>query len=98
MTGTICRMREGREAEVEQDTPQYWFPVKRYGWGWGLPIRWQGWVALALYLGSIYAGVRYFPPRDSVAGFLVWLAIATIVFVAVVAWKGERPLAWRWGD
>jgi hypothetical protein len=83
---------------VEQDTPQYWFPVKRYGWGWGLPVRWQGWVALALYFGSIYAGVRYFRPRDSVAGFLVWLAIATIIFVAVVAWKGERPLAWRWGD
>lgn len=64
---------------MEQDRPQYWFPVKRYGWGWGLPVRWQGWVALALYFGSIYAGVRYFRPRDS------------------VAWKGERPLAWRWG-
>ena len=98
MTGTICSIGEGREADVEQDTALYWFPVKRYGWGWGLPVRWQGWVALALYLGSIYAGVRYFRPRDSVAGFLVWLAIATIVFVAVVAWKGERPLAWRWGD
>jgi hypothetical protein len=83
---------------VEQDTPQYWFPVKRYGWGWGLPVRWQGWVALALYFGSIYAGVRYFRPRDSVAGFLVWLAIATIVFVAVVAWKGGRPRARREGD
>jgi hypothetical protein len=91
-------MKEARETEVEQDKPQYWFPVKRYGWGWGLPVRWQGWVALALYFGSIYAGVRYFRPRDSVAGFIVWLAIATILFVAVVAWKGERPLAWRWGD
>ena len=98
MTGTICRMGEGREADVEQDTPQYWFPVKRYGWGWGLPVRWQGWVALALYLASIYAGVRYFRPRDSVAAFLVWLAITSILFVAVVAWKGERPLDWRWGE
>jgi hypothetical protein len=91
-------MGEGREADVDQDTPQYWFPVKRYGWGWGLPVRWQGWVALALYFASIYAGVRYLRPRDSVAGFLVWLAIASIVFGAVVAWKGERPLAWRWGE
>jgi hypothetical protein len=21
-----------------------WFPAKRYGWGWGLPCCWQGWV------------------------------------------------------
>ena len=34
-------------------TPQYWFPAKTYGWGWGLPITWQGWLvflaALALF-------------------------------------------------
>ena len=83
---------------MEQDKPQYWFPVKRYGWGWGLPVRWQGWVVLALYFASIYAAVRYSRPRESVTAFIVWLAIASILFVAVVAWKGERPLAWRWGD
>jgi hypothetical protein len=21
---------------------KYWFRTKRYGWGWGLPITWQG--------------------------------------------------------
>jgi hypothetical protein len=20
---------------------RYWFPAKRYGWGWGLPPRWR---------------------------------------------------------
>jgi hypothetical protein len=20
----------------------FWFPAKRYGWGWGLPVKWQG--------------------------------------------------------
>lgn len=25
----------------------YWFPAKRYGWGWGLPSSWQGWVVLS---------------------------------------------------
>jgi len=24
------------------DRPTFWFPVKRHGWGWGLPVRWQG--------------------------------------------------------
>ncbi|HTS17465.1 MAG TPA: hypothetical protein VMP11_07825 [Verrucomicrobiae bacterium] len=23
-----------------------WFRAKRYGWGWGLPCAWQGWVVL----------------------------------------------------
>ena len=26
---------------------KYWFPAKRYGWGWGLPSTWQGWIVLA---------------------------------------------------
>jgi uncharacterized membrane protein len=72
--------------DVEQDTPQYWFPVKRYGWGWGL------------YFASIYLGIRYLDPRDNVGGFLLVLAIATVVLIAVCAWKGEKPLAWRWGE
>jgi hypothetical protein len=82
---------------MERSKPQYWFPVKRYGWGWGLPVRWQGWVVLLLYFTLIYIGIRYFRPRDNVAGFLVSLAFASLLLVAVVAWKGEKPLAWRWG-
>lgn len=27
---------------------KYWFPAKRFGWGWGLPSAWQGWVVLLL--------------------------------------------------
>jgi hypothetical protein len=25
-----------------------WFIAKRYGWGWGLPCAWQGWVVFAV--------------------------------------------------
>ncbi len=28
------------------DQPRYWFPAETYGWGWGLPITWEGWVVL----------------------------------------------------
>lgn len=82
---------------MEQDKPQYWFPAKRYGRGWGFPVRWQGWLVMALYFASIYFGIRYFHPRDNPAGFILLLAIASAVLIAVVVWKGERPLAWRWG-
>ena len=76
---------------------QYWFPAKRYGWGWGIPVTWQGWLVLLLYFALIYFGIQYFRPRNNVAGFLVALALASIALVMVVAWKGEKPLAWRWG-
>ena len=35
----------------------YWFPTRKYGWGWGLPTRWQGWLvygAALLLLISIF--------------------------------------------
>ncbi len=28
----------------------YWFTAKLYGWGWGLPTCWQGWVVLHAYV------------------------------------------------
>jgi len=79
------------------DQPAFWFPVKRYGWGWGLPVRWQGWVVFASYLLLTLAGINYFRARDSVAGLLIYLLVLTAVLVAVVVIKGERPAGWRWG-
>ena len=40
--------------------PGFWFPVKRYGWGWGLPVRWQGWAVFVLYATLLYAGFYVF--------------------------------------
>jgi hypothetical protein len=28
---------------------KYWFPAKRYGWGWGIPNVWQGWLVLFVF-------------------------------------------------
>ena len=28
----------------------YWFPARKYGWGWGLPSTWQGWFVLDIYI------------------------------------------------
>jgi hypothetical protein len=79
------------------DKPTFWFPVKQYGWGWGLPVRWQGWVVFASYLALMYAGIQYFRPQRNMAGLLVYLAILTVVLIAIVVAKGERPAGWRWG-
>lgn len=34
---------------VFENDDEYGFPAKRYGWGWGLPVAWQGWLVIALY-------------------------------------------------
>ncbi len=79
------------------DQPRFWFPVKRYGWGWGLPVRWQGWVVLAAYLALVYAGIHYLKPQRDVLGMSLYMSLITVALIAIAAIKGERPVRWRWG-
>jgi hypothetical protein len=75
---------------------EYWFPAKRYGWGWGVPLTWQGWATLAAFLGLIVAGVFIFPPARERISFLVYVAVLSVVLVGICWLKGEPP-RWRWG-
>jgi len=74
----------------------YWFPAKRFGWGWGLPIRWQGWVALAIYVAIVIAGAIEFPPARNTSAFAAVVLLSSFLFGLVCWWKGE-PARWRWG-
>jgi hypothetical protein len=82
---------------MDTSKPRFWFPVKQYGWGWGIPVRWEGWAVLLLYIAIIGMAGNYFRSRDDVASFLITVALATAILLAVAAWKGERPVKWRWG-
>lgn len=42
---------------MPNDSNEYWFPAKRYGWGWGFPSRWQGWMVLAIYAVLLVVGI-----------------------------------------
>ena len=77
--------------------PPYWFPTKRYGWGWGLPIRWEGWVVLGVYLALFPLGFLLFPPNERLVEFMVYTHVITLVLISVCWRKGEPP-RWRWGD
>jgi hypothetical protein len=76
---------------------RYWFPAKRYGWGWGLPRTWEGWLVLAAFVALIVASAWLFPPR-AVPGsyFTCVLVLAALLFV--VCWLTGEPPRWRWGD
>src|SRR5215475_4273432 len=73
---------------------EYWFPAKRYGWGWSLPSTWQGWFVLLAYL-AVVSGLVYFVPPPSVLFYGLLLG-ATVLFGCVCWLKGEPP-RWRWG-
>jgi hypothetical protein len=73
-----------------QTTARYWFPAKRYGWGWGLPSAWQGWLVLAAYLAAVTVPAVLLPER--LKGWtLAALVVATPTFVWVCWKKGEPP-------
>ncbi len=76
---------------------RYWFPAKRYGWGWGPPSTWQGWVVLlGFILSATIVGVVFTPdvhPFRFGAGILI-LSGALILICYL---KGEPP-SWRWGS
>jgi drug/metabolite transporter (DMT)-like permease len=77
--------------------PMFWFPVKRYGWGWGLPVCWQGWLVFVSYMILIVGGVVYFLLQRNPLALFGYIWGLTAILVVIVAVKGERPVAWRWG-
>jgi len=77
-------------------TPRYWFPAKTYGWGWGVPCTWEGWLVLAVFIGLIIGVVRICPPERSRAGFLAGVLGLAAALILVCWWTGEPP-KWRWG-
>lgn len=78
------------------DEDRYWFPAKRYGWGWGLPTRWQGWLVLAIFVLLVGVLVRVFPPQATLAPFIVGVLVLIAAFMAICYVKGEPP-KWRRG-
>jgi len=76
---------------------KYWFPAKTFGWGWGLPQTWQGWVVFLVYLLAVAAGLFLFPPERRMVAFQAWVWTWTGALV-FICWKtGEPPGRWRWG-
>jgi peptidoglycan/LPS O-acetylase OafA/YrhL len=74
----------------------WWFPAKRYGWGWGLPIRWQGWVVMLAFVGLVAAGAVVLKPQLNPIPFLAYVCLLSVIMVLVCWAKGEPP-RWRWG-
>jgi hypothetical protein len=88
--------------EYIKDNPDdYWFKARWYGWGW-VPVKWQGWLVILLYLSAIiipgvYAGERIETGESFVMIFLPLIIISTAALMWICYKKGEKP-HWSWGD
>lgn len=68
----------------------YWFPAKRpgMGWGWGAPVKWQGWVVFIGLLALLTVGSAVIASH-SLTAFFIFLPIAVAALIMICMWKGE---------
>ncbi|RZP17847.1 MAG: hypothetical protein EVA34_10565 [Erythrobacter sp.] len=73
-----------------------WFAPKRFGYGAGLPIAWQGWALLAGYIAVMLAPTPLLE-WDPILGTGI-AAAAWIVASALFLWVAKRKTrgGWRW--
>jgi hypothetical protein len=77
------------------DGPE-WFAPKRYGYGAGLPISWQGW---ALTIGFIFLALALaFTMSNRPLQRIAVLAPFVIGFSIICARTTRGGWRWRWGD
>jgi hypothetical protein len=73
-----------------------WFAPKRYGYGAGLPISWQGWAVTLGFLGYAFAVSIGFNDRPLVV--IALMVPAVVAFLTIVAKTTRGGWRWRWGD
>jgi uncharacterized membrane protein YjgN (DUF898 family) len=82
---------------------EYWFKQKRFGYGAGLPTKWQGYVAIIGYIVLVAAIGALLPMvfADKALGALIAITmviVLTVPFLIICEGRTEGGWRWRWGD
>jgi hypothetical protein len=77
------------------DGPE-WFAAKRYGYGAGSPISWQGWAITFVYV--LLAAVLGIAFARKPLTFVVIMIPLTVLFSTIAAKTTRGGWRWRWGD
>jgi hypothetical protein len=77
------------------DGPE-WFGPKRYGYGAGLPISWQGWALTSAFVILVVGLGLLLVNRLPV--FFAALIPLTMIFILITARTTKGGWRWRWGD
>lgn len=81
--------------EPAPEQRHYWFRAKRYGWGWGLPLVWQGWAVLGIYLLLVAVGAAVLLPWYGPEVFFPFIVVMMALLVGT-CWVTGEPPHWRW--
>lgn len=73
-----------------------WFAPKRFGYGAGLPIAWQGWALSAAYAAVVV--IAAYALRNSPLAMLSVIVPATAILILVSARTTRGGWRWRWGE
>jgi len=77
------------------DGPE-WFAPKRYGYGSGPPISWQGWaMTIGLVILAATAGVVFV---NKPLVFVAIMIALTVLFSTIAAKTTRGGWRWRWGE
>jgi hypothetical protein len=80
---------------MSDDGPE-WFAPKRYGYGSGLPISWQGW---ALTIGFVVVAIgTSLRLKDKPLQLVATMVPITFLFCLIAARTTRGGWRWRWGD
>ena len=77
------------------DNPE-WFAPKRYGYGSGLPIAWQGWAITLGFMAFAILTALFFSTRPLI--LFAILIPATVTLMVITARTTRGGWRWRWGD
>jgi hypothetical protein len=72
-----------------------WFRAKRFGYGAGLPFKWQGWVLLLSHIAVIIGVVVLVQDKPTV--FTPLVLLIALVPMPMYAARTEGGWKWRWG-
>ena len=92
----MVRTHLNRRSEMTGSEDAWWAP-KRYGYGAGLPIAWQGWVVTLIYCVAITLSAWLILPR-SIFAFVAIVLSATAALIIICARKTRGGWRWRWGE
>ena len=73
-----------------------WFASKRYGYGSGLPISWQGWAVLVAFVAIVATVGLALEGRPGLQAAVIFPLIGILLLIAAKTTRGGWR--WRWGN
>ncbi|WP_294124055.1 hypothetical protein [Sphingomonas sp.] len=78
------------------DDRPIWFAPKRYGYGTGLPVAWQGWAAIAGFFAVVILAGALLKDKPGLMASIIFPELA--IFLSIAARTTHGGWRWRWGD